>query len=439
MGPGRLVGLAMVVSGCLSSFPLPLAAQESFQDEIANLRSPNVGTRVTAAKALGKSGRLEGIPALTQAMRDPELKVRRATVEALCTFTSSETIDGLLIGLQDEDRRIRQEALTAALEIYVGAGNAGIGSSSLSWILGDKKRTPELKGLVPIDTRVVHAVELRLQDEEPSLRRQAAYTLGALGSASSARPLESSLYDGDKNVRLEAVTALAKIGTDEAAEVVRGALNGADKTLAGAVIDALGEMQYQKAAPDLVAIYDANVNKLGDRALAALAHMGSTEARGVFYYQMTSKNSDQRRWAVEGLGRLGDSTIASGLVKDFLREPDPTVQLAYCFALVKLGRVEFIDRVALDLGNRKRHEQAYEYAVELGSGVLGELVRYLSDPVPAVRREMARVLMEIGDPAAIPHLEPLLADPNSKVADSANRAIARLKQGTLSASAAPIP
>ena len=438
MGPTRLVVLAMVVSGCFASLPLPLAAQDTFQDEIANLRSPNVGTRVKAVKALGKSGRLEGIPALTQAMRDPELKVRRATVEALRAFTSSETIDGLLIGLQDEDRRVRREALTAALEIYVGAGNAGMGSP-LSWILGDQKRTPELKGLIPTDLRVVNAVELRLQDEEPNVRRQAAYTLGVLGAEGSARALESSLYDGNKKVRLESVTALAKIGTDEAAEAVRGALNDADKTLAGAVIDALGKMQYQEAALELVAIYDANVNKLGDRALAALAHMGAPEARGVFYYQMTSKNLDQRRWAVEGLGRLGDRGITSGLVKDFLREPDPTVQLAYCFALVELGRLEFIDRVALDLGNRKRHEQAYEYAVELGSGVLGELVRYLSDPVPAVRREMARVLMEIGDPAAIPYLEPLLGDPNGKVADSANRAIARLKYGRLSASAATIP
>ncbi|TDI45216.1 MAG: HEAT repeat domain-containing protein [Acidobacteria bacterium] len=438
MGLERLVVLAIVVSGCLSSFSLPLAAQDTFQDEIANLRSPNVGTRVNAAKALGKSGRLEGIPALTQAMRDPELKVRRVTIEALRAFTSSETVDGLLIGLQDEDRSVRREALTAALEIYVGAGNADIGSS-LSWILGNRKRTPELEGLIPTDLRVVNGVELRLQDEEPHLRRQAAYTLGVLGAARSARPLESSLYDGDKNVRLEAVRSLAKIGTDEAAEAVRGALNGADKTLAGAVIDALGKMQYQKAAPELVVIYDADVNKLGDRALAALAHLGAPEARGVFYYQMTSKNSERRRWAVEGLGRLGDSGIASGLVKDFLREPDPTVQLAYCFALVQLGRIEFIDRVALDLGNRKRHEQAFEYAVELGSGVLGELVRYLTDPVPAVRIEMARVLMAIGDPAAIPHLQPLLSDPNSKVADSANRAIARLKQGRLSASAAPIP
>jgi HEAT repeat protein len=87
-----------------------------------------------------------------------------------------------------------------------------------------------------------------------------------------------------------------------------------------------------------------------------------------------------------------------------------------------------VDRIALSLGNKKLQEQAREYAIELGSPLLDELVAYLSDPVPEVRREMAQVLMEIGDPAAIPYLKPLLSDPNSEVADRANRAIARLER-----------
>ena len=90
-------------------------------------------------------------------------------------------------------------------------------------------------------------------------------------------------------------------------------------------------------------------------------------------------------------------------------------------------------------GNRKRRKQAHAYAVELGPTVLPDLVVYLSDPVAEVRGQMAQVLMEIGDPAAIPYLEPLLGDPDGDVADSANRAIARLKQGRMSASMAPVP
>lgn len=418
----------------------PLAnAQSSFQDEIANLRSPNVGTRVNAAKALGKSGRPEAIPALTQAMRDPELKVRRATTSALRSFTSTETVDGLLIGLQDEDKRVRRDALIAMLEVYVGAGNAE-SNGSLSWITGDRERTPELKGLIPYDPRVAEAVTARLQDEEPAIRRRAASTLGTLGAESAVAGLSSSLYDGDKSVRREAIRALSQIGSDEAGEALRDALGGtANDDLTGDVVDALGHMQYKPAAPQLISIYDSNVNKLGDRALRALAEMGAPEARAVFFYQMTSKKVDQRRWAVEGLGRLKEAGMAPGMIKDFLREPDPTVQLAYCFALSTLGQREYVDRVALDLGNKKRRHQAHAYAVELGNEFLNEFVTYLADPVALVRMEMAQVLMDIGDPKAIPFLEPLLADPDSEVADHANVAIARLQQGRMSASAHPVP
>ena len=443
MGRIPLVVLAMVAcctAGVLALDPVAAAsagAQSSFQDEIANLRSPNVGTRVKAARELFKSGRPEAIPALTQAMRDPEVKVRREAVKSLRSFTSSEAVDGFLIGLQDEDKRIRRDALIAVLEVYVGADNADI-ENSLSWITGGRKRTPALNGLIPPDPRVADAVSAQLQDEEPSIRRRAAYTLGVLGSESAVAALSSSLYDGDKRVRREAIHALAQIGSDDSGEALRDALGGTANDLSGDVIDALGRMKYKNAALELVSVYDSNVNKLGDRALRALSEMGAPEARGVFYYQMTSKKANQRRWAVEGLGRLEDPGLVPGLIKDFLREPDPRVQLAYCFALSHLGQREYVDRVALDLGNKKRRHQARAYAVELGDEFLDEFVTYLADPVARVRLEMAQVLMEIGDPRAIPYLEPLLADPDSEVADRANVAIARLRQGRMSAFVDPV-
>ncbi len=422
--------LFLIVAGAP---PAATASQSSFQDEIANLRSPNVGTRASAAKALGQSGRPEAIPALTEAMRDPELKVRKQTVMSLRRFTSSEAVDGLLIGLKDDDKGIREDAMIALLEIYVGAGNADLGGP-LSFLLGPRYKTPPLNGLIPVDARVVNALELRLQDEEPSLRRRAAFSLGVLRAKDAVDSLAAALYDPSKDVRMESVDALGKIGTPEAGEALRSALSGTQSDIAGNVVDALGKMQYKPAAPELVSIYDGNVNKLGDRALRALALIGAPEARGVFYYQMTSKMAEQRRWAVEGLGRLDDKSLAPGMMKDFLREPDPSVQLAYCFSLTRLGQREFVDRIALSLGNKKLQEQAHDYAVELGSPLLDDLVSYLSDPVPAVRKEMALVLMEIGDPAAIPFLKPLLSDPDGEVVDRANRAIARLQQGDSSAS-----
>jgi HEAT repeat protein len=437
MGRVHFAVLATFVSGIILSSPAA-ALQSSFQDEIANLKSPNVKTRVKAAKALGQAKRPEAIPALTEAMRDPELKVRKQTVVSLRGFNSTDTIEGLFIGLGDEDKGIRNEAMLALLEIYVGAGNADLGGP-LSFFLGPRSKTPKLNGLIPVSSEVVSAFEARLQDEEPELRRRAAYSLGVLGAPDAVDGLGNALSDPQKDVRIEAVAALASIGNDPAGEALKGTLSiaASDAEFAGHVVDALGQMKYLPAGAELVSLYDGNVNKLGDRALRSLALMGSPDARGVFYYQMTSQRADQRRWAVEGLGRLSDKTLIPGMKKDFLREPDPSVQLAYCFALARLGEREFVDRIALSLGTRKLSEQAHDYAVELGSPLLDELVSYLSDPVPEVRKEMAQVLMEIGDPAAIPYLKPLLADPNAEVADRANRAIARLQQGDLSASSIP--
>jgi HEAT repeat protein len=173
---------------------------------------------------------------------------------------------------------------------------------------------------------------------------------------------------------------------------------------------------------------------MGDLALSALSQMGAPEARGVFYQNMTNQKAQRRQYAVAGLGRLGDRALTSGLIKDFLREPDESVQLAYCFSIALLEHREFIDRLALSLSKIELRDQATDYLVELGSPFLTDLVPYLSDPVADVRKGMVRVLMLIGDPAAIPHLEPLLADSDPSVADRANRAIARLQRIPLSAS-----
>ncbi|HEY7817144.1 MAG TPA: hypothetical protein VIG29_02920, partial [Vicinamibacteria bacterium] len=60
---GRVHSAVLAAALCALFFSSGvLAFQSSFQDEVANLKSPNVSTRVKAAKALGESKRLEAIP-----------------------------------------------------------------------------------------------------------------------------------------------------------------------------------------------------------------------------------------------------------------------------------------------------------------------------------------------------------------------------------------
>ncbi len=409
-----------------------IALQGGFQDELANLRSPNTGTREKAAKSLGRSARPEAITPLNEAMRDPEAKVRREVAKSLRVYRNPATLDGLLMGLRDEDRNVRTESLLGVVEVYVDPDDRRPMERFLG-AFSERQPRPPAEPVIPVEERVVLGLEARLQDEESSIRRQAAWALGLLSVDEAVDSLGMALADPSKDVRMEALRALAHIGTDEAGSQLVTVLMEPSRRMQGEAIDALGEVGYKPAAPQLLSIYDAEQGReMGDRALTALARIGAPEARGVFLQNMTSSDPLRRRWAVEGMGRLRDENLAGSLTKDFLREPEPSVQSAYCFALALVGRPEFIDRIALSLADQFLREQSVAYLVELGSPFLTELVPYLSDPVVDVRRGMALALERVGDPDAIPYLRPLLADPDPRVADWANRAIASLERVRMS-------
>ena len=429
MGRSRtsLLSTAAAVLVAAASF----AGAQTFQDELANLRSPNAKTRIKAAKTLGKSQRPEAITPLIEAMRDPEVKVRKTIVESLRMYRNVATTDGLLVGLADEDKAVRSDSMDGVIELYVS----------------DEKRRPVLglftgstlpdtaEPVTPPQDKVVKALETRLGDEEPSIRKRAAYTLGVLQSESSVAVLVQAMPDTVQSVRTEVIVALGRIGTDAAGQALVRALADSSSETRQHAIDALGHMKYMPSARALLGVYEAEKGKaMSDRALSALSYMGAPEARGVFFQNLTNPSTIRRRYAVEGLGRLDDTSLLQGLTKDFLREPDEMVQLGYCAAIARLGRPEFIDRLALSLSKIDLRDQARKYLVELGSPFLTELVPYLSDPATDVRKGMVQVLMEIGDPVAIPYIEPLLMDTDTKVADLANRAIARLRRTQMTAS-----
>jgi hypothetical protein len=121
---------------------------------------------------------------------------------------------------------------------------------------------------------------------------------------------------------------------------------------------------------------------------------------------------------------------------DFQREKDGDVRMAYGFGIVRLGDRAFLDSLVLALGgsgSSARH--ARDLILELGPSLAPDLYPYLADKDPSVRGAVCDLLAALGDANAAPKLTPLLADPNSKVADRANRAIEKLRR----AGPAPAP
>jgi HEAT repeat protein len=92
-----------------------------------------------------------------------------------------------------------------------------------------------------------------------------------------------------------------------------------------------------------------------------------------------------------------------------------------------------VDSLVLALTSRLS-SRSRGYLLELGPGLLPEIYPYLNDEDASLRAELADLLADLGDPEAAAKLAPLVNDPNPKVADRANRAVERLRNGAAAAS-----
>ena len=96
------------------------------------------------------------------------------------------------------------------------------------------------------------------------------------------------------------------------------------------------------------------------------------------------------------------------------------------FALYSLGRKEHLDQMVAALKERMHHQQAQAYLLELKARVSPDLVNYLNDSNPLIRRRLCLVLGRIGDSATAEKLRPLLKDDDTEVVSEATRALRRI-------------
>ncbi|HXK09599.1 MAG TPA: HEAT repeat domain-containing protein [Vicinamibacteria bacterium] len=432
----RLAGLlaVLLVSGLASV----AAAEESFQDLVANLKSPTARTRQAAARELGKSRRREAVAPLSALVRDPEAGVRLEVVKALRSLRDLGAVPALVTSLQDGDPGIREEALGTIVEIYSERDRTGPIDRFLE-AFSDEYDRSSVPPYTAVDPAVFRGLATALRDEKKGIRAEAAYAIGILGGGPAARDLVAALQDPEAGVRAAAATALGKVGTSEEGKALVPLLADDSATVRNRALQAIGVLRVRDAGPALREMFEQNKRReLGMRALSALSRIGDPAQGDLFRDLLSSNDPELRRLAVEGLGRIADPSMLSAFKKDYQREKNVDAKLAYNFAIVTLGDHAFLDAIVLALGSSgAMARRARDYVLELGPPLAPDLYPYLNDRDPEVRGALCDVIARIGDAAAVAKLQPLLADPNSKVVDRANRAIEKLRRA--SGGAAPRP
>jgi HEAT repeat protein len=434
---GRAAALAAVLAGALAA---PAVAAPPFEDLIANLKSPTWRTRQAAVQELGRSRRREAVAPISALVRDPEVKVRLEVVKALRNLRDLSAVPALVTALQDGAPDIREEAIGTLVEIYAERERGGPIDRFLE-AFSDEYDRQSVPPYTAVDPSVFRGLATTLRDEKKSIRAESAYAIGILGGGSAVPALVAATQDPEADVRGAAATALGKVGTAEDGRSLVPLLADESASVRNRALAAIGVLRVRDAGPALREMFEQNKRReLGTRVLAALSRIGDPAQGDLFRELLSSSDPEIRRLAVEGLGRIADPSTLPAFKKDYQREKNPDVQLAYNFAIVSLGDRAFLDAIVLALGSSgSRGRRARDYILELGLPIAADLYPYLNDRDPEVRGALCDVLAQLGDPDATPRLTPLLADPNSKVADRANRAIERLRRAGRGAGAPPTP
>ncbi len=407
-----------------------LCRAQTTEELIADLRSPIVKTRLQAARKLGERRQREAAESLAQVVRaDSHPDVRREAVRALGLLKVETTLPAMLAALSDSDKEVRKAAILALVSLYMETDIEFIVRERRGWqILNPFLSTYEATIVEPetnVDARIIQGlVRVAQSDSDRSVRRAAIRALGVL-RATDAIPHLGRLFVGNSFLRVEILRTFMKLGDPQAGSYIIPFLNDSDDDVRKSALTAVGVLRIREAVPKLIEVFSRPRDEETARlALEALAQIGDRAAREIFLQNLEHPFPERRRFASEGMARLGDAQYVERISRARLRETDPAVQLAQAFALYRLGRREFLEAIVQDLeGGRRQQAAAYLLEVEPA-----DLYPFLQRGSVPARRLIVEALGRTGPPEAIEHLKPLLQSPDPDLVNATNLAIQRIQR-----------
>ena len=392
-----------------------------------------LGALTSSFEALRAAGTAQGPDAITfrqlsSDVNSSEPKVRRAALKGLAAM-GPEALEPISLLIADPVRDIRHEAILAVVRIYVEPPPKRQVSSAedgFGW-------SPYLATPWALPPVLVPNLVRALADDWPSERRDAAYALGVVLTppieARVADELTYSLSDPSADVRLAAVRALGRLRAARAGDQLIGRIVDPDLAVRLAAMRAVGDIREARA---LVALgqqldyyEDAAAGRAAFDALARIAHPSTA---GLFEQERFSDNAARRRFAYEGVARLGGIRAADVVAVEqrLTDERDQAVRLAMAFALAAAGR-PYLERVVQALSDRDLADQAIEYVVELGRATPDAIAPHLQSSDPVVRARVAIAAGFTGGPLTEAELSRLTTDGDPSVRRAADVALLRIR------------
>ncbi len=417
-------------------FCLISSADEPTLDQLkADLRSSDVKVRRKAASELGKTKSREAVQPLLGAASDHDGGVREEVVKSLGLLRDETAITMLLTTIKDPVESVREESIIALVNLYAEQGNEFVMTriskrvykkiNPFSDQVGDDPTV--IESYVRVGPVVIESIADRLIDSNPAIRIDAAKALGILRGHAAIPKMIEAMKTGDANLRIAILRSLYKIKDTGVDDQILTYLNDSNKYVRNETILTLGLFRSRKALPELQRIYDQNPDtKLRIKAFQAISLIGDPSSLDLFKRNLRDPDKEYRQAAAEGIARVGDSAPLDEISRSYLNEKATGPQLALSFALYRLGRKEYMDKLIWGINERLHNEQVIAYLIETGSPVVPDLIKNLNHESSTVRVRLCHVLGMIGDKSALDSLKERLQDTNKDVVSEAALAIRRL-------------
>jgi HEAT repeat protein len=410
-GSRGVVRLAFLVSTILAIAAPLLAQPAKFEDVVRNLRNPDAKIRVSAVRLLREAGYAEAIVPIAPLVNDPVNDIQLEAIAAELAFYLVEPIPA-------------KRKVAFVLEVRAeGRGPAAFDAGPLAvW----PKAAP---------AELVDALLAAVDDENKRVRLEAIYTLGVVAGAAgaplpdaAAARLTKALDHYDPAVRAGAARVVGRLAVKSAIDGLFKAVNDSSASVRFAAIRALGEIRDERAVQvitDQLKYYDKGEGAVA--ALEALSRIAHPSSVPQFVARLEDRDPKLRRAAIEGLARTGDKDAIAKLVFSVNQDDSSIVRAAMTYALHRQGYANYLARMVDYMYYAEPARQIQGYLIEIGGSVVPGVLPRLNDPDPSVRERLAEVLGAIGDQKTAVELTPLKQDSNRDVAAAATHAIERIK------------
>lgn len=397
--------------------------------------------RIKAAKELGNQGS-EAIPRLRPMLSDPSVDVRVEAVKSLVDIGTQYSLDPLIAATKDNDPEVQIRATDGLVNFYLpGYVKTGLtarlkrAGNAISGMFTDTN-DQVIDPYIQVRPEVIAALgKLARGGAAMESRANAARAVGILRGRAAVPDLVEALRSKNSQVIYESLVALQKIRDASAATQVSFLLRDLDEKVQIAAIETQGVLQNKDALPGLrEAFLGARSKKVRRAALTAIAMIPDEGSRDLYTKYFSDKDDGIRAAAAEGFARLANPKDRAEMEKAFGEEKKTPARLAQAFAAVSTGNTQISEFSPLQylintLNSKSYRGVAEPYLIELARRP--EIRTSLYGAIPNGTRDekigLAWILARSGDKDSVPHLEKLVSDGDSEVAQEGLRAMKTLK------------